>query len=58
MQNLEQQLQQALKECEKLRQENQKFKALLKNHNIQPNINAYLPNKKTEVPMSKKQKLK
>ena len=57
MQNLEQQLQQALKECEQLRQENQKLKALLKYHNIQLNANDSLPNTKTEVPMSKKQKI-
>lgn len=57
MQNLEQQLQQALKECEQLKQENRKLKALLKHHNIQQNANDYIPNKKTEVPISKKQKL-
>ena len=57
MQNLEQQLQQALKECEQLRQENRKLKALLKYHNIQLNTNHPLPNTKTDVPISKKQKI-
>ena len=50
MQNLEQQLQQALKECEQLRQENQKLKALLKCHNIQLNENNSLPNTKNDFP--------
>ena len=53
--NLEQQLQQALKECEQLRQENRKLKTLLKYHNIQSDDS--ISNTKIEDPISKKQKI-
>ena len=53
MKSLEQKLQQVLKECEQLRQENRNLKALLKYHNIQPNPNDYIPNTTTEVHISK-----
>jgi superfamily II DNA or RNA helicase len=59
MQNLEQQLQQALKECEQLKQENRKLRDLLKYHNIQSNVNYSLQNKRTETEasISKQQKV-
>jgi hypothetical protein len=56
MQNLEQQLQFALKECEQLKLENQKLKELLKYHNIIPDA-THPFQKKTDININKKQKI-
>jgi hypothetical protein len=56
MQNLEQQLQLALKECEQLRLENQKLKEILEYHNINANA-THSFQKKTDINVTKKQKI-
>lgn len=56
MQNFEQQLCLALKECEHLRLENRKLKELLKYHNINPDETHSLQ-KLTDITTPKKQKI-
>jgi superfamily II DNA or RNA helicase len=58
MQKLEQKLQHALKECERLKQENRQLKELLESHNIHPNVNNLRPNSNAETSYFKEQKIK